>query len=89
MNRDQRAFAGQEGVLLMSNYPNRISDQKIEILSRRRSRVIKLAPHIMNIFHVLDLCLCGTLKTRGRYELPFSDDDEAARFTTKVCHNFR
>jgi hypothetical protein len=43
----------------------------------------------MNIFHVLDLCLCGALKKRGQYELSFSDDDEAARFTTKVYHNFR
>jgi hypothetical protein len=60
----------------------------IRLFTEARVRVIPFAPHITQIFRLLDLTLFGVLKQCPRDELPFDENNAIAKVITKIYHDF-
>jgi hypothetical protein len=56
----------------------------MDLLNMARVRVVIFAPHITQIFQLLDLTLFGIFKREGRYHLPFGDLGTTVDFVYNV-----
>jgi hypothetical protein len=82
-------FPQEVAALLMAHCSAHVINDAIRNLTQAKVRVITFAPHITQVFQVLDLTLFGVLKRRPRYELSFNDDHAMLKFIMKVYHDFR
>jgi hypothetical protein len=82
-------FAEEMAVLLMDSCPSHIAGDMIDFLAEACVRVMTFAPHITQIFQVLDVSLFGVLKRRPSDELPFGDEKATVKFITKRHQDFK
>jgi hypothetical protein len=68
----------------MNNWPSRVTDNVISLLSEARRRAILFASHTTQIFQIPDVTFFGVRKRRLGYKLPFEDEKETVTLITKV-----
>jgi hypothetical protein len=87
--RESEEFEACEAALLMDNYSFHKSDDIVAVLTRVRAGIIIFAIHATHIFQMLDVVLFSALKKHATDLETLDEEQSAAAFLLKVCHNFK
>jgi hypothetical protein len=87
--RQRPELPDEEAVLLIDNCGPHMAQDDIDLPAQEGVRVVTFAPHMTNIFHILDLTLFGIFKRRGQSHLPFEIENRTADFNFKTSKGVR
>jgi hypothetical protein len=87
--RELEDFPRWETVLLIDNCSPHMSDIVTAVLTRERVRIVTFASHTTQIFQMLDMVLFGVFKKHGTGLSTLEEEQSAAAFILKICHDFQ